>query len=238
MRVLIGEHDGRMQTVVADALRRVGYSVDIARNGAELRSMVAAVNYALLILNAEEAGPALIRALRRDDFHALILVASGSAGCLIKMLDCGADDGLLKPFNNRELLARVRALLRRCPRGAKSVVCAGNIELEEAAGEVRCLGRPIPLRLGERQLLRILLDRSGSVVSKEALAQTLSRCPGEVSMNAIEAVVSRVRKRLAAVQSGIVILTERGIGYRLSISKRQVAPTMAFSCVVAARNPA
>jgi DNA-binding response OmpR family regulator len=238
MRLLIGEHDGRMQTVVADALRRVGYSVDIARNGVELRSMAAAVNYALLLLNAEEAGPALVRALRHDDFRALILVASGSVGSLIGMLDGGADDGLLKPFNNREMLARVRALLRRSPRGAKSVVCAGNIELEEAAGEVRCFGRPIELRLGERQLLRILLDRSGRVVSKQTLAQTLSRCPGEVSMNAIEAVVSRVRKRLGAVQSGIVILTERGIGYRLSIAKQQVAPTMALSCAAAGRNSA
>ena len=143
MRLLIGEHDGRMQTVVAGALRRVGYSVDIARNGAELRGMAATVNYALLILNAEESGPALVRTLRHDDFRAPILVASASVGSLIDMLDDGADDGLLKPFNNLELLARVRALLRRCPRGAKSVVCAGNIELEEAAGEVRCLGRPI-----------------------------------------------------------------------------------------------
>jgi DNA-binding response OmpR family regulator len=217
MRLLIGEHDGRMQTVVADALRRDGYSVDIASNAAELRSMAAAVNYALLILNAEEAGPVLVRALRHDDFRAPILVAAGSISSLIRMLDDGADDGLLKPFNNRELLARVRALLRRCPRGAKSVVCAGNIELEEAAGEVRCLGRPIQLRLSERQLLRILLDRSGSVVSKQTLVQNLSRCPGEVSVNAIEAVVSRVRKRLGAVQSGIVISTERGIVYRLSI---------------------
>ena len=238
MRLLIGEHDGRMQTEVAAALRRVGYSVDIARNTAELRSIAAAVNYALLILNAEETGPALVHALRRDDFRAPILVASGTVGSLIKMLDGGADDGLLKPFNNRELLARVRALLRRCPRGAKSVVSVGNIELEEAAGEVRCLGRPLPLRLGERQLLRILLDRSGRVVSKETLAQTLSRCPGEVSMNAVEAVVSRVRKRLGAVQSGIVISTERGIGYRLSIAKQQVAPAMAFSCAAAARTAA
>ena len=238
MRLLIGQHDGRIQTVVANALRRNGYSVDIARNGAELRGMAAAVNYALLILNAEETGPALVRALRRDDFRVPILAASGTVGSLIEMLDGGADDGLLKPFNNRELLARVRALLRRCPRGATSVVSVGNIELEEAAGEVRCLGRPLQLRLGERQLLRILLDRSGSVVSKETLAQTLSRCSREVSMNAIEAMVSRVRKRLGAVQSGIVILTERGIGYRLSIAKPQNAPTMALSCAAAARNPA
>jgi len=130
MRLLIGQHDGRIQTVVANALRRNGYSVDIARNGAELRGMAAAVNYALLILNAEETGPALVRALRRDDFRVPILAASGTVGSLIEMLDGGADDGLLKPFNNRELLARVRALLRRCPRGATSVVSVGNIELE------------------------------------------------------------------------------------------------------------
>jgi two-component system, OmpR family, response regulator len=229
MRLLIGEHDGRMQTVVADALRRVGYSVDIGRNGSELRSMAAAVNYALLILNGEKTDSELVRALRRDDFRAPILVAAGTIASLIDMLDSGADDGLLKPFNNRELLARVRALLRRCRRGPNKMLCVGNIELEEAAGEVRCLGRPIQLRLSERQLLRILVNRSGSVVAKETLAQTLSRRSRKVSVNAIEAVVSRVRKRLGSVQSGIVILTERGIGYRLSISKHRAPSTMALS---------
>ena len=118
---------------------------------------------------------------------------------------------MVKPFNNRELVARVRALLRRSTGVPKSVLCVGNIEADEA--EVRCFGKPVDLRLKERRLLIILLRQHGRVVPKEMLASALSE--GDVSVNAIEALVSRVRAKLRAVQSGIIISTVYGIGYRL-----------------------
>jgi DNA-binding response OmpR family regulator len=218
MRLLIGEHNGQLQNVAVNALRSAGFGVDIAKTAAELRSVVADVNYELMILNAslfggEGTSSEMVRALRQDGLRVPILVISGNVAVdqCVKILDSGADDCLAKPFNNRELLARVRALLRRTPGIPKSVLRVGNIEADEA--EVRCSGKPVDLRLKERRLLTILLRQHGRVVPKEMLASALS--DGDVSLNAIEALVSRVRARLRAVQSGIIISTVYGIGYRL-----------------------
>jgi DNA-binding response OmpR family regulator len=218
MRLLIGEHNGQLQNVAVNALRSAGFGVDIAKTAAELRSVVADVNYELMILNASLCGgegtsSEMVRALRQDGLRVPILVISGNVAVeqCVKTLDSGADDCLVKPFNNRELVARVRALLRRTPGIPKSVLRVGNIEADEA--EVRCFGKSVDLRLKERRLLVILLRQHGRVVPKEMLASALSE--RDVSVNAIEALVSRVRTKLRAVQSGIVIYTVYGIGYRL-----------------------
>jgi len=107
-------------------------------------------------------------------------------------------------------------LLRRPPSVQESILRIGNIEADAAASEVRCFGRPIDLKRKERRLLAILLRSNGRVISKELLVTMLSECSNELSVNAIEALVSRVRKRLRAVRSDVVINTVHGAGYRLS----------------------
>jgi DNA-binding response OmpR family regulator len=223
MRLLIAEHNGQLQTVSAQALRGVGYRVDVAKTTEELRSVIASIKYELIILDAsladhEGTRDQMVRSLRRQGLRTPILVISANCAVdeCVQTLDSGADDFLVKPFNNRELLARVRALLRRPANAARNVLRIRNIEVDEAVCEVRCLGRPMDLRLRERQLLAILLRCCGRVVSKEMLARTLAAHSRSVSVNAVEALVSRVRKRLRVVESGIVILTICGIGYRLS----------------------
>src|SRR6516165_457681 len=128
MRFLIGECNGRLQSVVAGALRSVGYGVDIATSGPELRCFAEIINYELLILDAnlpegEAAVSEMVRGLRRDGFRIPILVVSGNGGVdqLVKILDSGADDCLVRAFNTREMLARVRALLRRPPSVQESI---------------------------------------------------------------------------------------------------------------------
>ena len=222
MRLLIGEHIGQLQAGAATQLRRAGYRVDVAKTGSEFRISARAVRYDLVILDANlcdgvRSGCEMVKELRREGLRMPILAVSSNGDVYqrVELLDGGADDCLVKPFNNREMLARVRAMLRRVPSFTRTILHGGNIEVDEVAGEVRCLGRPLELRLRERQLLAILLQRSGTIVPKQLLMRAYSGCCREVSFNAIEASVSRVRKKLHSVPSGVVIQTVRGIGYRL-----------------------
>lgn len=231
MRFLIGEYSGCLQRVVAGALRSIGYGVDVATSDSELRSFVVTIDYEVIILDTNLPGgeatvSEVVRDLRRDGFRIPILVVSGNGGVdqLVKILDSGVDDCLVKAFNTREMLARVRALLRRPPSVQESILRLGNMECDAAASEVRCLGRPIDLKRKERRLLTILLRSNGRVVPKELLVTMLSEWSNEVSVNAIEALVSRLRKRLRAVQSGVAINTVHGTGYRLIRACTQLAP--------------
>src|SRR5215831_1632082 len=114
MRLLIGEQNGQLQSVVADALRGIGYRVDIAKSDAELRTVAAGIGYELMILDtsltgSEKTESEMIRALRREGIRVPVLAICGNASVArcVEILDSGADDCLIKPFHNRELLARV-----------------------------------------------------------------------------------------------------------------------------------
>ena len=122
---------------------------------------------------------------------------------------------MIKPADHAELLARVRALLRRPSELVGPVLRTGNTELDEANAKVCCSSKPVDLRLSERRLLGLLMRRSGCVVAMHTLENTLSEFTREISRNAIEAKVSRLRKALEVVESGIVIETVRGVGYAL-----------------------
>jgi DNA-binding response OmpR family regulator len=146
----------------------------------------------------------------------LIITARGSIDDRIVGLDSGADDYLIKPFNHAELLARIRALLRRPSELQGPVLRRGRTEFDQAKDEVRCSGRSIQLRLSERRLLAELMRRSGAVVAKSAIEGTLSQSSRDLSPNAVEALISRLRRALSDAGSGIVIETVRGVGYRLT----------------------
>ena len=145
----------------------------------------------------------------------LIMTARGSIEDRVIGLDSGADDYLIKPFNHAELLARVRALLRRPLELQGPVLKFGGVELDEARGEVSCSGKPIELRLSERRLLAVLMRRSGRVVPKSVLEDALSEIGREISINGIEVLVSRARKALVEQSTGVTIEVVRGTGYRL-----------------------
>ena len=220
MRLLLAEDSERLQELLAESLKGAGYMLDAATTCAELLRSVAATTYDLLIVDLglpDGDGLSAIRELRAKGISVpiLIITARGSIDDRITGLDSGADDYLIKPFNHAELLARVRALLRRPSELPGPVLRRGNLEFDQAKDEVRCSGRPIQLRLSERRLLAVLMRRSGVVVAKSAIEGTLSQFSRELSPNAIEALVSRLRKALSDAESGIVIETVRGVGYRL-----------------------
>jgi DNA-binding response OmpR family regulator len=174
VRLLLVEDSLRLQELLADPLRRAGYGLDAVGTVAELLGSVAAIQYDLIIVDLglpDGDGLQAIRSLRGMG-HAmpiLVITARGSIEDRVSGLDSGADDYLIKPFNHAELLARVRALLRRPTELQGPVLRFGKTELDEAKGEVSCSGTAIELRLSERRLLAVLMRRSGSVVAKSTI---------------------------------------------------------------------
>jgi len=220
MRLLLVEDSERLQELLAESLKNAGYMLDVVATVAELFNSVAAASYDLLIIDLglpDGDGLGAIRSLRAGGvaLPILIITARGSIDDRITGLDSGADDYLTKPFNHAELLARVRALLRRPTELQGPVLRRGKTEFDQAKDEVRCAGSPIQLRLSERRLLAALMRRSGAVVAKSAIEGTLSQFSRELSPNAVEALVSRLRRALSETDSGIAIETVRGVGYRL-----------------------
>jgi two-component system, OmpR family, response regulator len=220
MRLLLVEDSQRLQELLSDSLKRAGYGVDVAGDVAEFHTCVASVQYDLIIVDLglpDGDGLDAIRTLRNagQGVPVLVITARGSIEDRISGLDGGADDYLIKPFNHAELLARVRALLRRPSELQGPVLCKGDIELDEATGQTRCSGKPVDIRLSERRLLAILMRRCGSVVPKAAIETALSDFGRELSANAVEALVSRTRKALGDAGSRMAIETMRGVGYRL-----------------------
>jgi two-component system OmpR family response regulator len=220
MRVLLVEDSDRLQELLSETLQGASYMVDVVATVSHLFSCVAVIDYDLFIIDLglpDGEGLDAIRTLRSTGISKpiLIITARGSIDDRVRGLDGGADDYLIKPFNHGELLARVRALQRRPDEFQGMVLRRGNTELDQATLEVRCSGRPIELRLSERRLLATLMRRSSGLVPKLAIEEALSNFGRELSANALEAQVSRLRKALSETGSGLSIETIRGVGYRL-----------------------
>jgi DNA-binding response OmpR family regulator len=225
MRLLVVEDNQRLQELLADSLKGAGYGVDVAGTVAEFLGSVADAHYDLVIVDLglpDGDGLSGIRTLREQgqSMPVLVITARGSIEDRVSGLDGGADDYLIKPFNHTEFLARVRALLRRPSELHGPVLYRGDLELDEANGQVRCAGVPFNLRLSERRLLAMLMRKGNGVVAKSTIEGALSEFGREVSANAVEALVSRTRKALADAGSLIVIETTRGLGYQLKEEQR------------------
>jgi DNA-binding response OmpR family regulator len=180
------------------------------------------VQYDLIIVDLglpDGDGLAAIRGLRSSghSMPILIITARGSIEDRVIGLDSGADDYLIKPFNHAELVARVRALLRRPSELQGPVLKFGRVEFDEARGEVSCSGKPIEVRLSERRLLAVLMRRSGKLVPKSTIEDALSQIGRELTANAVEVLVSRLRKALIESDTGVTIEAVRGAGYRLHL---------------------
>jgi len=218
MRILLIKDAGRCHALLATTLRRAGYGVDVITTPDDLSSFVQTVRYNLLVVDVQLPDfIEVMRFLRSEHRSVRILVIAGNSDIdeRIRGLDAGADDFMAKPVNHAELLARIRALLRRPEKLAAPIFRAGNLELAEINGEVRCGKRIVKLACGERRLLELLLRRVGCVVPKVSLEKVLSGTGRRVSENAVEVQVSRLRKTLGRIGAGSVIETVHGVGYVL-----------------------
>jgi DNA-binding response OmpR family regulator len=221
MRMLVSKDDVHRSTTLRRTLRAAGYGVDIVTATAHLLSEARSARYDLLIIDRRlpnDDAIATVCHLRTEGCSIPILMISRKNKIKDRIggLNAGADDYLTAPFNHHELLARIRALLRRPPAPASALLRAGNLEIDDVVGEVRCSGSPVKLRLAERRLLALLVRQAGKVVPRASIEAELSGLGRQRSTNAIEARVSRLRKALSRVAAAITIETVRGAGYLLS----------------------
>ncbi len=220
MRLLLVEDNSRLAGLVREGLDRQGFAVDWCETveGAHAARQVCDYDLMLLDLGLPDAdGLELIRAMRRakDATPILILTARGGLDDRVAGLDAGADDYLVKPFQIPELAARCRALLRRPGATLGTTLSAGNILMNPAERTVIVAGCVMDAPPREAALLEHLLRRAGHVVPKPALESALYSMDAEVTANALEATVSRLRKRLTNATADVQIRTVHGVGYAL-----------------------
>jgi len=218
MRILIAEDDQVLADGLLRSLRATGYAVDHVASGSEADAALASHEFDLVILDLglpKMSGLDVLKKLRArgSSTPVLILTAADSVEQRVKGLDLGADDYMAKPFALQELEARVRALTRRGLGAASSLIKHGPLSFD-ANGRVAYIDEQmIELSAREISLLEVLLQRAGRLVSKDQLVERLCEWGDEVSNNAIEVYVHRLRKKIE--QGPIRIATVRGLGYCL-----------------------
>lgn len=214
----MAEDDAAIAEGLLRSLRNAGYAVEWVRNGEDADAALQAADFDLLILDLglpKKSGLEVLRALRARAARlpVLILTALDDLDNRVRGLDSGADDYLRKPFEFAELEARVRALTRRGQPDRPAVLVLGGLAYDRSAGAARLNGEPLGLTAREVMLLEILLQRAGHLVSMAQLAAKFGEWGEEVSTNAIELYVNRLRKRLEP--GGLRIVSVRGLGYSL-----------------------
>ena len=218
MRILIAEDDQVLADGLLRSLRSAGYAVDQVGSGTEADAALAAHEFDMVILDLvlpRMHGFEVLRKMRGrgSSVPVLILTAADSVEQRVKGLDLGADDYMAKPFSLQELEARVRALTRRGLGTASSLLKHGPLTFD-ATGRVAYLNdQMVELSARELSLLEVLLQRAGRLVSKDQLVERLCEWGEEVSNNAIEVYIHRLRKKIE--QGPVRIATVRGLGYCL-----------------------
>jgi DNA-binding response OmpR family regulator len=227
MRLLLVEDNARLSKLLSRVLVAEGFAVDGAATLRAAQELLELVTYDLIIVDLglpDGDGLTLIKAVRArsDSTPILIITARGGLDDRITGLDLGADDYLVKPFATEELTARGRALLRRPGGVLATILTAGNLSLDCNSREARVDNMRIDLPPRELSLLELLLRRAGQVVPRTNLENGLYSMGEEVSPNALEAAVSRLRRRLAAAGSDVALHTAHGIGYALMPAQKKV----------------
>ncbi|KEP67993.1 transcriptional regulator [Thioclava dalianensis] len=225
MRLLLIEDNRRLASLIRDGLSRQGFAIDWCETANAAKSALAISDYDLLLLDLglpDEDGLDCIRQIRTggNTVPILILTARGGLDDRVTGLDAGADDYVIKPIQIAELAARCRALLRRPRTMLGTKLQAGNVMLESAERAFSVAGSPVNATPREVDLLEALLRRSGHVATKQMLDNTLYAMGAEVTPNALEASVSRLRKRLSRAAADVEIRTVHGVGYGLFVQSR------------------
>jgi len=215
MRILVVEDDALLARGLTGVLIRTGHAVDHVEAGTQADKALRAGSYDLVVLDIglpDIDGFEVLRRLRsrRAATNVLVLTARDAVEDRVHGLDLGADDYLTKPFSVTEFEARVRALLRRTtlPSGAVSM---GRLTIDLEAKRIRINGAPSDLTVREWALLELFMTRPGRVLSKEQIVQHLAEYDTQLTLNAIEVYVSRLRAKIEA--AGVRIRTVRGFGY-------------------------
>jgi two-component system copper resistance phosphate regulon response regulator CusR len=221
MRILLVEDEPDAATVLAKGLREHAYAVDVAVDGREALEQAAINDYDLIVLDLllpRVNGVEVCRRLRSGGAATpiLMLTARGEPDQRVQGLDAGADDYLAKPYHFPELLARVRALLRRGPALASAVVHVDDLTIDTRAQQVRRGSRPIQLTTKEYALLEYLARRSNEVVGRADIAEHVWDDSFDPLSNLIEVYIQRLRRKIDDGEAVKLIHTRRGAGYCLT----------------------
>lgn len=222
MRILLVEDDESVADGLISSLRQAGYAIDRVATGEHALAAADAEHYDIVILDIGLPGIdgfQVLKKLRdkRSAASVLVLTAYDAVEDRVRGLDLGADDYLAKPFALPELEARIRMLVRRNQAVRSSEIALGSLTLDTVGRRARVNGAPLDLTAREWSLLEYLVMRAGQVVSKDRLMQALWSWDKEVSPNALEVHMSRLRAKLA--DAGLEIRTIRGFGYLLEAAE-------------------
>ncbi|MBU6207036.1 MAG: response regulator transcription factor [Alphaproteobacteria bacterium] len=216
MRVLIVEDEPNLGKQLKATLEANGYAVDLEDDGENGHYMGSSESYDAVILDLglpTMDGLTILNKWRKEGrtMPVLVLTARDSWSDKVAGLDSGADDYLAKPFQTQELIARLRALIRRASGNASSELIAGDVRLDARSGRVTLAGEPVKMTAQEYKLLSYLLHHKGKVVSRTELIEHIYDQDFDRDSNTIEVFVTRIRKKLGPD----VITTIRGLGYSL-----------------------
>lgn len=217
MRILLVEDDRMLGDGLQAGLTQAGYAVDWLRDGEAAVAALSTESFAAIVLDLglpKRDGLSVLQWLRarHDATPVLILTARDQLEDKVRGLDLGADDYVLKPFDLDEIAARLRALVRRAHGRPEPVLSLGEVELDPAARSVTCAGLAIELTPREFDLLQLLLENSGRVLTRRALEEQLYTWNDAVDSNALEVHIHHLRKKLG----NELIRTVRGVGYMAS----------------------
>ena len=221
MRLLVVEDNTRLSNYVGVALRGHGFAVDVVDNGADAEAAIATTAYDAIILDLglpDVDGLTWLAAVRKrlDQTPVLILTARDAVRDLVLGLNSGADDYLRKPFEIDELVARIRALLRRPGHALGIQLTQGNVSFNTNTRELTIAGALVDLGRRECSALELLLRRADRVVPKSAIEEAIYGFGEELASNAIEVLIHRLRKRMQDAHADVHIHTLRGVGYMLT----------------------
>lgn len=223
MRVLLIEDNADFAGLLAEGLDRRGIASDAARDLKSASMFLDATRYDALVLDLglpDGDGVEFLQSLPEVRPPALILSARGALEERVLGLDAGADDYLVKPAEIEEIAARLRAIVRRPGAREPAALSAGPLTLDAATREVRFEDAPIAFGRKETEFLELLMRRAGKVVARESLESVIYGMDEAVTPNALDALASRVRRRLGEAGAEDILHTVRGVGYFIGEGRR------------------
>ena len=221
MKLLLAEDEPAMSEAVTDILEYHRYQVDAVSDGKEALDYIHAGDYDGIVMDIMMPGLTgleVLKQIRKEGNRTpvLLLTAKSQIEDRIEGLDAGADDYLPKPFAMGELLARIRAMLRRREEYQPDVRQFGDLVLDSGSSELRCGDRKVTLPKVEYQMMEVLMLNHGIYLSSEDLLEKVWGYDTDADIGAVWVYISYLRKRIAAVGSGVKITAKRNIGYTLS----------------------
>ena len=220
MKILVIEDYAPIRNAIVDGLTTVGYSVDVSADGVRGKWLAESGDYDVIVLDLmlpKIDGLSILRSLRQqgDEVHVLILTAKDTVPERVEGLDLGADDYLAKPFVFDELLARIRALIRRKYGGKSSIIRVADLEVDTKARRVKRAGNAIEMTAKEFALLEYMAHRSGDIVSRSEIWEHVYSFEADNHSNVVDVYISYLRKKIDKQGMEKLIHTRRGQGYLL-----------------------